>query len=186
MVIGAIGRRKYVSKDGGFSRMLIPTIIMGVIAVIILFVAYQKGGGEHILGLKSAGNLLIRIIPLLIFAMIVAGTIPLLIPSGALLRWVGAESGWRGILIGTVVGGCLPGGPYVTLPLAAGLLKVGAGIGTMVALVTAWSLLAFMRMPLEIGMMGWKFALIRLACTFFFPPIAGLIANRFFSGANVS
>jgi len=165
--------------------MLIPTIIMGVIAIAVLFFAYQKGGGEHILGLKSSGNLLIQIIPLLIFAMMIAGTLPLLIPTEALSKWIGAESGWRGVLIGTVVGGCLPGGPYVTLPLAAGLLRVGAGIGTMVALVTGWSLLAFMRMPIEIGIMGWKFTLIRLACTFFFPPIAGLIANKFFSGASV-
>jgi len=175
-----------MSKNRSFSRMLIPTILMGVIAIAVLFFAYQKGGGEHILALKSSGNLLIQIIPLLIFAMIIAGAIPLLIPTEALSKWVGAESGWRGILIGTVVGGCMPGGPYVTLPLAAGLLKVGAGIGTMVALITAWSLLAFMRLPIEIGILGWKFALIRLACTFFFPPIAGLIANKLFSGASVT
>ena len=165
--------------------MLIPTIIMGIIAVAVLVLAYQKGGGEHILALKSSGNLLIQVIPLLIFAFIIAGTIPLLVPTEAVSRWVGAESGWRGILIGAVVGGFMPGGPYVTLPLAAGLLRVGAGIGTMVALMTGWSLLAFMRMPIEIGIMGWKFTLIRLACTFFFPPIAGLIANKFFSGASV-
>ena len=165
--------------------MLIPTIIMGVIAITVLFFAYQKGGGVHIMALKSTGNLLIQILPLLIFAFIIAGAIPLLVPTEMVSRWVGAESGLRGILIGTVVGGCMPGGPYVTLPLAAGLLKVGAGIGTMIALITAWSLLAFMRLPLEIGILGWKFALIRLACTFFFPPIAGLIANKLFSGASV-
>lgn len=165
--------------------MLIPTMVMGVIAVVVLFFAYQKGGGAHILALKSTGNLLIQILPLLIFAFIIAGTIPLLIPTEAVSRWVGVESGWRGILIGTVVGGLMPGGPYVTLPIVVGLLRVGAGIGTMVALLTGWSLLAFMRMPVEIGILGWKLALIRLACTFFFPPIAGLIANRFFSGASV-
>ncbi|GAI32847.1 unnamed protein product, partial [marine sediment metagenome] len=31
--------------------------IMGVIAIALIIVAYQKGGGEHILGLKSAGNI---------------------------------------------------------------------------------------------------------------------------------
>jgi len=175
-----------MSKKRRFSPMLIPTIIMAVIAIAVLFFAYQKGGGAHIMALKSSGNLLIQVIPLLIFAFIIAGTIPLLIPSEALSRWVGAESGLRGILIGTIVGGCMPGGPYVTLPIAVGLLRVGAGVGTMVALMTGWSLLAFMRMPLEIGILGWKFALIRLACTFFFPPIAGLIANKFFSGASVT
>ncbi len=166
--------------------MLIPTIIMGVLAIALTVITYARGGGEHILGLKSAGNLLLQMLPLLVFAFIVAGILPLLIPQEAISRWVGAESGWRGILIGTVVGGLLPGGPYVTMPMVAGLLRVGAGVGTMVALITGWSLLAFTRLPMEIGIMGWKFTLIRLACTFFFPPIAGLIANRFFSGVSVT
>ena len=165
--------------------MLIPTIIMGVLAIVLAFIAYNKGGGEHILGLKSAGSILLQITPLLIFAFIVAGMIQVLIPTEMISRWVGAESGFTGILIGTAVGGLTPGGPYVSLPIAAGLLRAGAGIGTMVAFMTAWSLLAVSRLPLEIGIMGWKFMAIRLACTFFFPPIAGLIANKFFSGVNV-
>ena len=85
--------------------MLVPTIIMGVIAIALLIIAYQRGGGEHILGLKSAGNILIQIIPLLIFAFIVAGMIQVLIPQEMISRWVGVESGFRGLLIGTVMGG---------------------------------------------------------------------------------
>jgi len=156
---------------------------MGVIAVVLLVIGYQKGGGEHILGLKSAGNLLLQIIPLLIFAFIIAGMIPILIPQEMIARWIGVESGFRGILIGSALGGITPGGPFVTLPIAAGLLRTGASIGTMVAFMTGWSLLAVRRLPMEVGLLGWKFTLIRLACTFIFPPIAGLIANRFFSGA---
>jgi len=166
--------------------MLIPTIIMGVIAIILLFIAYQKGGGEHILGLKSAGNMLIQLLPLLIFAFIVAGVIQFLVPHEMISRWIGAESGFRGLLIGSAIGGLTPGGPYVTMPIAAGFLRVGASVGTMVAFLTAWSLWAVTRLPLDIGIMGWKFTLIRLACTFFFPPIAGLIANRFFSGVSLT
>ena len=165
--------------------MLIPTIIMGVIAIGLLFLGFQRGGGEHILGLKSAGNMLIQIAPLLIFAFIIAGMIQILIPIEMVTKWVGAESGFRGILIGTVVGGLTPGGPYVSLPIAAGLLRAGAGIGTMVAFMTGWSLWAVSRLPLEVGLMGWKFTLIRLACTLLLPILAGLIANLFFSRTNV-
>ena len=162
--------------------MLIPTIIMGVLAIVLIFIAYSKGGGEHIVGLKSAGNMLVQIIPLLIFAFIIAGMVQVLLPFEMISKWLGAESGFRGILIGTVVGGFAPGGPYVSLPVAAGLLRVGASVGTMVAFLTSWSLWAISRLPMEIGIMGWKFTLIRIVCTFFFPPIAGLIANRLFSG----
>ena len=170
----------------GFRQLLIPTIILGVMAVVCIVLAYMKGGGEHIQGLKATGNMLWQMLPLLVFAFIVAGILPLLIPQEVIPRWVGAESGWRGIFIGTIVGGLLPGGPYVTMPMVAGLLRVGAGVGTMVALITGWSLLAFTRLPMEIGIMGWKFTLIRLACTFFFPPIAGFIANALFSRVSVT
>ncbi len=166
--------------------MLIPTIIMGVIAIALLIFAYLKGGGEHILGLKEAGNILLQILPLLIFAFIIAGIVKVIIPTEMISKLVGAESGFRGILIGATFGGLTPGGPYTTMPIAAGLLQSGAGIGTMVAFMSGWLLWAIPRLPLEIGIMGWKFTGIRIACTFFFPIIAGLIANLFFSKTNIT
>jgi uncharacterized membrane protein YraQ (UPF0718 family) len=83
----------------------------------------------------------------------------------------------RGILIGTLGGAITPGGPYVSMPVAAGLLKAGASMGTMVAFLTSWSLIAVARLPLEVGIMGWRFTLIRMISTLIFPPIAGLLAN---------
>ena len=80
--------------------MLIPTIIMGVVAIALIIVAYQKGGGEHILGLKAAGNILVQILPLLIFAFIIAGTIQYVLPTELISKWVGTESGLRGIFLG--------------------------------------------------------------------------------------
>ncbi len=162
--------------------MLIPTLVMAILAVILLIIGYSKGEGQHIAGLKSAMKMTVDVLPLLIFAFIMAGMIQTLLPQELLSKWIGEESGIRGILIGTVAGGITPGGPYVSLPLAAGFLRAGAGIGTMVAFLTAWSLWAVARLPMEIGVMGWKFTFVRLACTFFFPPIAGLLAQMFFSG----
>jgi uncharacterized membrane protein YraQ (UPF0718 family) len=164
------------------SDMLIPTLILGLLAVALLVVGYTKGEGQHIVGLQSAMKMLLEILPLLVFALILAGMIQVLLPDELLSKWVGEESGIRGILIGTLAGGFMPGGPYVSLPLAAGLLRAGAGIGTMVAFVTAWSLWAVARLPMEVGIIGWKFTLIRLVCTFFFPPIAGVLAQFLFSG----
>lgn len=160
--------------------MLIPTIIMGVITITLLIIGYQKGG-IHITGLKTALEMTIQILPLLILSFITAGMVQVLLPSELLSQWIGTESGLRGILVGTVAGGFSPGGPYVSLPIAAGLLSAGASIGTMVAFLTSWSLWAVNRLPMEIGILGWKFTLVRLASTFLFPPIAGLIAQTFFS-----
>lgn len=166
--------------------MLIPTIIMGVLALTFLAIGYARGQGQHIIGLKSALNITVEVFPLLVFAFIIAGMVPVLLPKELLVKWVGAQSGLRGIFIGTLAGGLTPGGPFVSLPIVAGLLRSGASVGTMVAFLTGWSLWAFSRLPLEIGILGWKFTLIRLACVCFFPPIAGLIAHIFFAGTKVN
>ncbi|MBN1504384.1 MAG: permease [Candidatus Eisenbacteria bacterium] len=167
------------------SNMLVPTIIMAALAIVLVVIGHRRGGGSEIQGLKFAFVLLAEMLPLLVFALIVAGMIQVLVPKELLARWVGAESGMRGILLGTVAGGLSPGGPYVNLPLAAGLMQAGASVGTMVAFLTGWSLWAVSRLPMEVGLLGWKLTAIRVAATFFFPPIAGLLAQRLFGGVRV-
>ena len=165
-------------------NMVIPTIMMGIIALILVTVGYQRGQGQHITGIKSGMSMVLEIIPLLIFAFIISGMVRVLIPHDLISKFIGKESGIKGILIGTMVGGCFPGGPYVSMPIAAGLLRSGASIGTVVAFLTGWSLWAISRLPIEIGILGWRLTLIRIASTFFFPPIAGLIAQTLFGGAK--
>ena len=155
--------------------MLIPTIIMGVLAVILVIMGYYKG--EHVSGIKSALNMTVEILPILIFAFIIAGMIQVLLPREMLAQWIGEKSGMKGIFIGTVIGAFSPGGPYVSLPIAAGLVRSGASVGTMVAFLTGWSLWAFARLPMEVGILGWRLTMIRVLSVFFFPPIAGCIAQ---------
>jgi uncharacterized membrane protein YraQ (UPF0718 family) len=153
----------------GRSSMFIPTLIMGVIALVLFTITTIQGDGQNISGLRSAMQMTIQIVPLLIFAFIVAGYVQVLIPKELLSKWVGEESGLRGIIVGTLAGGLTPGGPYVSLPIAAGLLKSGAGMGIMVAFVTSWSLYAVARLPMDIGILGVRFTLIRLISIFIFP-----------------
>ena len=162
--------------------MFVPTLIMGALAIILLFIGYFKGEGQHIMGMKSAVNMTVEILPLLVFAFIIAGMVQVLLPQETIAKWVGAESGIRGIVIGSVAGGLCPGGPFVSLPIAAGLLRSGAGLGTMVAFLTGWSIWAVSRLPMEVGVLGWRFTLIRLVSTAFFPILAGIIALVCFKG----
>jgi uncharacterized membrane protein YraQ (UPF0718 family) len=165
--------------------MLVPTIVMGILAIALVIIGYNRNDGEYLVGLKSALTMTIEILPLLIFAFIVAGMVQVLLPTEILSKWVGNESGIKGIMIGAIVGGLAPGGPYVSLPIVAGLLKSGAGVGTMVAFLTGWSLWAVGRLPMEVGILGWKFTLIRLLSILIFPPIAGLIAHYFFGNIKL-
>jgi len=172
-------------KKRNKNKMLIPTLIMGMIAMGLVIFGYYRGEGEHLTGLKAASTMFFQILPLLLFAFIIAGMVPLLLPKEMLAKWIGSESGWRGILVGSLAGGLAPGGPYVSLPIVAGLLKSGASVGTMVAFLTGWSIWAVGRLPMEIGILGWKFTLIRVVSTLIFPPLAGIIAHYFFSNAKI-
>ena len=165
--------------------MLIPTIIMAVLAVVLLYIGAARGDGSHIVGLKTGFHMLWQIVPLLLFAFIMAGMIQVLLPQELILRWVGHESGIRGILIGSIAGGLAPGGPYVSLPIVAGLLRSGAGAPTLVAFLTGWSLWAVARLPMEIGILGWKFTGIRVLSVLVFPPLAGLVTQLFFSNVKI-
>ena len=155
-----------------------PTVIMFLIATALFIIATLQGDGKNVTGLKAAWTMTYQIIPLLIFAFITAGMVQILIPKEAIAKWVGDESGFRGLLFGTLAGSITPGGPFISLPIAAGMLKAGAGMGTMVAYVTAWSLIAVARLPLFVGIMGWRFTWIHLLSVIIFPPIAGLIAQQ--------
>ena len=180
-VSGCVERleRLVMASGGRGTTMLIPTVVMGVLAVGLLGVGYFRGQGGHAEGGRIALQLMVQVLPLLFFAFLAAGMVQVLVPKELISSWVGAGSGLRGILLGTVAGGLAPGGPYISLPIAAGLLRSGAGVGTMVAFLTGWSLWAVARLPMDVGILGWKLAGIRFACTFFFPPIAGLLATVF-------
>jgi uncharacterized membrane protein YraQ (UPF0718 family) len=164
--------------------MLWPTLIMGILATIFFTVAYHKGEGQYLIGLKSALHLTVSILPLLILAFIIAGMLQVIIPGEMISKWVGQESGLRGIIIGTFAGAIAPGGPYVSLPIAAVFVQSGASVGTIVAFLSGWSLWAINRIPMEVAILGWKITIIRFASTFFLPPVAGIIANSLFSGAK--
>ncbi len=162
--------------------MLIPTLVMAALACALLGLAYSKG--QHEAGLRRTAAITAEILPLLFFSLLAAGLVQVLLPTEVLSRWVGAESGLRGIFIGAVAGSLVTGGPYVCLPLAAALFRAGASVATVVAFLAGWSVWGLSRLPLEVGVIGWKFTLMRLASTLILPPLAGILAQLFFSSAG--
>jgi uncharacterized membrane protein YraQ (UPF0718 family) len=156
------------------------TIAMGIVFVALAVVAVWRGGGSLQKGLTFGGKTFLSTLPLLIFAFAIAGLVQILVPREFIVKWLGAGAGFKGILIGTVAGGFTPGGPYVSFPIVASLYKSGASVGTVVAFVTAWSVWAVARFPMEMGLVGPKLALARFLSTLIVPPLAGLFAQAVF------
>jgi hypothetical protein len=60
-----------MNEKGRNAGMVIPTIVMGVLAIVLLLIGYYKGEGQHISGVKSALGMTAEILPLLVFAFVV-------------------------------------------------------------------------------------------------------------------
>ena len=166
--------------------MLTPTLIMGGVAGALVLVGYYQGNNLHITGLQISAKMIVQMMPLLLLALVIAGMSQVFAAQQEefITKWLGPESGLRGIMLASVAGTLTPGGPVVTVPLLAGLLRSGSSIGVAVAYLTGWGAWSLARLPLEVSILGWKFTLIRVASVCLLPPIAGLIAQTFFSKAT--
>ena len=157
------------------------TIFLALAVLALAGVAWQRGGATLALaGLLQGGKTLLSVVPLLIAAFAIAGLTQTLITEEVVARWLGARAGWRGIALACVGGALIPGGPYVYYPIAAALLKSGAGLGVLVTFVTAKNLWSVTRLPMEVALLGPELTLVRLATTLLFPPLLGLVAETLF------
>jgi uncharacterized membrane protein YraQ (UPF0718 family) len=92
---------------------------------------------------------------------------------------MGAESGTRGLLVATLCGMAMPGGPMAAFPLVLVLAQAGADRGALIAFVTAWALNGFQRVLVwEVPLLGADFALLRFLCGLPLGVLAGLLARR--------
>jgi uncharacterized membrane protein YraQ (UPF0718 family) len=154
------------------------TFIMIVLAVILTVVAYFRGG-VHVVGLRLGARTIWDNLLILLASFAVAGLARVLIPKELISQWLGTQAGLKGILLGCIAGGLVPGSPYSVFPIIASFYEAGAGVGTIVGFVTAYSLWSVSRLPLEVGIIGPKVTLARYLSTLIFPPIAGLVAQFF-------
>jgi uncharacterized membrane protein YraQ (UPF0718 family) len=151
-------------------------LIMLAFLVVLLGFAVARGGpalvGE---GLGTGGQLLLKIAPQLVVGFALAGLVTVLLPSEALVRYVGAESGFLGLAIASVAGIATPGGPFLQFPLVAALMSAGAGVGPIAAYLTAWSLLGWNRVLVwELPLLGGPFTLARWAVSLLLPILVGM------------
>ncbi|MCA9945494.1 MAG: permease [Anaerolineales bacterium] len=156
------------------------TVLLIIVAILFILLAYQRHDGSLLIGLRSGGQTFLKLIPLFIAVFIIVGLSEVLVPKELVSRWLGEQSGWRGILLASGLGMVMPPSIFVSFPLAATLYKAGAGIGAGVAFVTSWSLLTLFRMPLEVSIVGLRPTLIRMAVGLIFPVIAGFMADFLF------
>src|SRR5262245_20394207 len=159
--------------------------VMGGLTMLLVILAYMKGPDLPLRGLQTSWSLLQDVWLPLLLGFLLAGFFDVLVSREFLVKWMGEQSGAKGILIGWLIGLAMPGGPYVVFPIAASLFNQGVGVGPLVTFITAKSLLSPTRLfSWEAPFLGWPFAAARAIPSFLLPPLVGLIGQRLFTFFN--
>lgn len=142
--------------------------------------ALYSGGWPR---LREAGQETINLFGSIWLPMILgfttAGLIAVLLPTDLIGRYLGADSGFGGLLLATLAGLVTPGGAFMQFPIVAALLRSGAGPGPLAAYLTAWSLFPVHRTLIwEVPFLGAQFAIARIMVSAALPLLIGLAVPR--------
>jgi len=155
------------------------TAVITVCMVAAAIVVYLRDGSARFAAVfYNDASIFIDILPKMAAGCMIGVFSTLLIPREVVARWVGAESGFAGLLIATFAGAVMPGGPVTVYPVAGAFLAVGADVGAALAFVTSWTLLGYARaLVWELPFFGPDFVLWRMAIAPLFPIFVGFFGR---------
>ena len=117
-------------------------------------------------------------LPNVLAGCFIGAFVTLLLPRETVARWVGSDSGFLGLLLATIGGALLPGGPFTIYPVAGAFLAVGADAGAACAFVISWTLIGYTRAIVwELPFFGPDFVLWRVIFSLPLPILAGMAAR---------
>jgi uncharacterized membrane protein YraQ (UPF0718 family) len=153
-----------------------PTAILIAIVVGAAGYVFWRDGLERFLDVVwSDAGLFARMLPNVLAGCLIAALVTVLLPRDTISRWVGKDSGFKGILISAGVGIIVPGGPFTIYPIAAAFLGMGADAAAVVTLITSWTTIGMSRVLVwEMPFLGFDFVLWRWLAALPLAVLAGL------------
>ena len=153
-------------------------IVFGLL-VLLSGVAFMRGGTPLLSeGLGSGARLFAKFGAVIFLSFLVAGLAESLMPREWVAAALGEEAGVKGLFVASAAGMITPAGPFVSMPLAAGMLRSGAAPASVIVFLSSWSLLALHRLiAWEIPILGASFALTRYVACLLLPILIGLLAR---------
>jgi len=135
---------------------------------LLLILSFIKDKAKTKKALKKAWKSLENILPQFLVVILMVGVLLTLMDSEMILRIIGADSGWLGVLLAAVVGAItlIPG--FVAFPTAAMLLEGGAGYMQIAAFISTLMMVGVVTLPVEIKYFGKRLAVYRNLLAFGF------------------
>lgn len=159
-------------KDIGF-------LFIAALALVAGAVVYVRDGIAIFFEiLAKDALLLVTVLPKVAAGVLVAAFLRLLLPKEMVARWIGERSGLKGLVLATIAGATIPGGPMTIFPIATALYTAGADRGATIAFITSWLTLGINRAIVwELSFFGAEFVVIRMLVSLPIPILVGLAAR---------
>lgn len=90
-------------------------------------------------------------------------------------KFIGEQSGWGGFLLIAILGAAAHIPSLLAFPIAASLIDSGAAITSVTVFITTLTMIGIVTLPLEIQLMGKKFAILRNGLSFIIAILIALI-----------
>jgi len=155
------------------------TAVIGGVSLAAGAIVYLRDGAARFTAIFTNDlGLFGSMLPKMAAGCLVSAFVTRLLPREVVARLVGTESGMLGLLIATLMGAALPGGPLTIYPVAGAFLLLGADAGTAIAFITAWNLLGYNRALIwEMPFFGSDFVFWRIVVALPLPLLAGALAR---------
>jgi uncharacterized membrane protein YraQ (UPF0718 family) len=115
--------------------------------------------------MSNTWDYLIELMVIIIPVTVLMGLFEVWVPKQLIAKYLGRESGWKGILLALLFGAAPTGPLYIAFPIAAMLLQNGASPLNIIILLNAWAAMKIPQLLVEANFLGPSFMLTRLALT---------------------
>jgi uncharacterized membrane protein YraQ (UPF0718 family) len=154
------------------------TLLIAIVVSAAGYVFWRDGPARFFEVVWSDADLFAWMLPNVLAGCLIAALITVLLPRDTIVRWVGKDSGIRGILIAAGAGIIVPGGPFTIYPIAAAFIGMGADTAAVVTLITSWTTIGLSRsLVWELPFLGFDFVLWRWLAALPLAVLAGLIVR---------
>lgn len=151
------------------------TYILYTLAIVLLTISFLRDKGKTKMALLKAWRSFENILPQFLGIIILIGIMLAILSPKTISDLLGKQSGWIGMILAAAVGAItlIPG--FVAFPLAAALLKNGAGYMQIGIFISTLMMVGIVTLPLETQYFGKKVAYTRNALAFAFSFLVAII-----------
>jgi uncharacterized membrane protein YraQ (UPF0718 family) len=140
-------------------------------------VSYKRDKKKTKMALKKAWKSFENIMPQFLTILAFLGMVLALLSPDVISHLLGQKAGWQGMIIASIIGSITLMPAFIAFPIAAMLLKNGAGLVQLAVFVSTLTMVGIVTLPMEMKYFGKKISIMRNIFAYLFSFIVALVIS---------